>query len=290
MKQKFELWERVIKTLKLDTRSDLHLINREEIRAIAEDRLPSSFDRMDTYEDLPPVMRNSGYFLLQLSPRWLGLVRGNGFQWLETQTQVQTFESRIPFSLSTFSPQVSRFQALDNALNCGLLEQLLATGPLYRSGAGRLNSGFFDFEVRDLKLAAYNVRLEIDQVLESRDTLVLVKTGVAGQTNFNLQQAFYPYRYLTRMAQPRRVILLYFGYDPLEDRYDFWLYRLYNPRNPNSFELIQMGSYVILGLRSLPVPGPVYHSPQLIPGWSGALLPPSTPLVEIPQERLAGVN
>ncbi len=282
MKQKFELWERVIRKLELDTTSDLHLINRDEIRNLYEGRQPSGFDRIDTYDDLPPILRSYGYFLLHLSPRWLALVRGTGFHWVEQQSRVEPFESRLPFTLSTLARNVSRFQALDNALNCGLLEHILNCGPLYRSATGRFATGFFDFQVRHLKLAASGVRMDLDMVLESHDTIVLVKTAAEGQTDFNLQQVFYPYRYLSRQARPKRVVLLFFSYEPSEERYDFWLYRFSDTRNLNSIEPIGKRSYVILGLRGLLGSSNIYQSPLLNPA--------SATLTGIPQKRLVGVR
>ena len=95
----FDAWEKMFAVLDIDTSKDRHIVTTAQIKEITG-REPRLMAKMDSSDDVPPVMKRNGYFLLPVSRSAYTIVRGNGFHDLEVGGNgVKEFVSQIKLIL-----------------------------------------------------------------------------------------------------------------------------------------------------------------------------------------------
>lgn len=239
----FELWEEIFKVKKFDLTQDLHYISADEIKAFAEPRIMA---KMDDSKDLPPVFERNGYFLLPTKNGIYAIVRGDGFHLLEERGQLITHESRIKFHLTTAGRGMSEMQYLDNAYNTGAIEKVIGVGHLYQSIRGREYSKKFDFNVGNIKIETGSVQIEVDSGLEGEDSIVLMEAKVKTPEDFIIRQLYYPYRHFRIVSPDKKIIPVFFTYEPKEQVYNFWIYEFKDISDYNSIFLKEKKSIKIV--------------------------------------------
>lgn len=245
MGKTFELWEKIFSVKNFDLTKELHYISADEIKAIsgAEPRIMA---KMDTSTDLPAVFKKSGYFLLPVKNGEYAIVRGNGFHKLEQmQTTGANHVSRIKFNLTTAGRGSSEMQYLDYSFNSGALESILNITPLYQSIRGREYSKQFRFKVNKTELNVGSVQLEVDTGLEGEDSIVLIEAKVKTPEDFIIRQLFYPYNHFKVVSPGKKIIPVFFTYEPNTKLYNFWIYEFTDPTNYNSIQLKEVRSLSI---------------------------------------------
>ena len=239
----FELWEDIFKVNNFDLTQDLHYISAEEIKKFAEPRILA---KMDSTKDLPPVFERNGYFLLPVKNGTYAIVRGNGFHILEERGEITTHESRIKFPLTTAGRGMSEMQYLDNAYNTGTIESVGGVGRLYQSIRGREYSKKFNFNVGKLELNTESVQIEVDSGLEGEDSIVLLEAKVNTPEDFIIRQLYYPYRHFRIISPEKKIIPVFFTYEPRTQVYNFWIYEFKNEKDYNSLFLRETKSIKVL--------------------------------------------
>lgn len=239
-----ELWEKIFIVKAFDLTKDLHFISADEIKAISAAE-PRIMAKMDSSADLPDVFKRNGYFLLPVKNGEYAIVRGNGFHVLEAQGTQINHVSRIKFNLTTAGRGSSEMQYLDYSFNSGALESILGISPLYQSIRGREYSKQFNFKVNKTELSVGSVQLEVDSGLEGEDSIVLIEAKVKTPEDFIIRQLFYPYNHFKIVSPDKKIIPVFFTYEPTSKLYSFWIYEFTDPANYNSIRLKEVRSLTI---------------------------------------------
>lgn len=239
-----DLWEKIFEVKSFDLTKDLHFISADEIKEItgAEPRIMA---KVDASVDLPDVFKRNGYFLLPVKNGHYAIVRGNGFHLLEAKGSQINHVSRIKFNLTTAGRGSSEMQYLDYSFNSGALENLLGISPLYQSIRGREYSKQFQFKVNQTELSVGSVQLEVDSGLEGEDTIVLIEAKVKTPEDFIIRQLFYPYNHFKIVSPNKKIVPVFFTYEPDTKLYNFWIYEFTDPGNYNSIRLKEVRSLTI---------------------------------------------
>jgi len=245
MNKTFSLWEKIFAEKKLDLSEDLHFITADEIKLISHAE-PRIMAKMDSSADLPDVFKRNGYFLLPVKNGRYAIVRGSGFHKLEEKGEIDSHTSRIKFQLTTAGRGSSEMQYLDYSFNSGALEKIIGIEPLYQSIRGREFSKAFDFYVGKTHLETASVQLEVDSGLEGEDSIVLIEAKVNKPEDFIIRQLFYPFNHFKKIAPNKKIIPVFFTYEPKQELYTFWIYEFTNPQNYNSISLKEVKSFKIV--------------------------------------------
>lgn len=250
VRNQFILWEKIFKDKAFDLSQDLHFISADEIKLYAE---PRNMAKMDSTEDLPPVFKRNGYFLLPTKNGRYAIVRGNGFHRLEKEqlVSITDHESKIKFQLATAGRGMSEMQYLDNAHNTGALESVIGRGHLYQSIRGREYTKKFSFNVGSIPIDTESVQIEVDSGLEGKDSIVLIEAKVKTPDDFIIRQLYYPFRHFKMLAPQKEIIPVFFTYEPSEKVYNFWIYEFGNALDYNSIFLKETKSLRIIAKDTL---------------------------------------
>jgi len=239
-----ELWEKIFAEKNFDLSQDLHFISADEIKAITNHE-PRIMAKVDASVDLPDVFKRNGYFLLPVKNGQYAIVRGNGFHLLEQKGTQINHVSRIKFNLTTAGRGSSEMQYLDYSFNSGALENILGISPLYQSIRGREYSKQFKFKVNKTELSVGSVQLEVDSGLEGEDNIVLIEAKVKTPEDFMIRQLFYPYNHFKIVSPDKKIVPVFFTYEPKTKLYNFWIYEFTDPANYNSIKLKEVRSLTI---------------------------------------------
>lgn len=244
MRKNSDLWEKIFEIKNFDLTKDLHFISADEIKKItgAEPRIMA---KVDASVDLPDVFKRNDYFLLPVKNGHYAIVRGNGFHLLEAKGSKINHVSRIKFNLTTAGRGSSEMQYLDYSFNSGAIENLLGISPLYQSIRGREYSKQFQFKVNQTQLNIESVQLEVDSGLEGEDTIVLIEAKIKTPEDFIIRQLFYPYNHFKIVSPNKKIVPIFFTYEPNTKLYNFWIYEFTDPGNYNSIRLKEVRSLTI---------------------------------------------
>lgn len=241
----FEAWEKIFIELKLDTTKDQHTITAAQIKEIANQE-PRLMAKMDSSQDVPPVMKQHGYFLLPVSRTSYTIVKGHGFHQLEKLSKpVKEFSSQIKFNLVTNGRNTSEMQHLDYCSSTGLIEEVVGRGRLYQMIRGREGSGQYSFKVNKNNIEVNSAQIEVDSGFEGYDSIVLMEAKSKTPEDFIIRQLYYPYRKFTGLQADKQVLPVFFAHEPSEKTYSFWQYRFEDLTNYNSIQLVSSQSYII---------------------------------------------
>ena len=244
MNSSFQEWEKIFAAKAFDVAQDLHFITADEIKEITRSE-PRILAKMDSSQDLPPVFRRNGYFLLPVKNGKYAIVRGKGFHRLEAKAGPENHTSRIAFHLTTAGRGSSEMQYLDYSFNAGALEAIVGISPLYQSIRGREYSRQFDFFVNKTALSVSSVQLEVDSGLEGENAIVLIEAKMGTPEDFIIRQLFYPYNNFRLVSPNKQIVPVFFTYEPETKLYSFWIYEFTDQRNYNSIRLKEVRTVTI---------------------------------------------
>ena len=208
---------------------------------------PRLMAKFDTREDLPPIFRENGMFLLPVSNGEYVIIKGEGFHDLETcEKPVEDFSCELPFELKSSEYGSSEMQYVDYAFNSGLISHFTGIETLYPTIRGRKRTKDFSFSVNGVKLPTVtSVQVEIDAGYEGEDEIVILEAKVGAPKSFNIRQLYYPYRSWGKIIPDKKIRLIFFTYDPLEAIYSLYEYSFSNKEDYNSITMVTSGRYHI---------------------------------------------
>lgn len=250
--QTFEQWEKIFSVKNFDLSKDLHFVTADEIKEITGVE-PRIMAKMDSTKDLPPIFKQNGYFLLPVKNGEYAVVRGEGFHQLEQKAAHTNHTSRIKFHLTTAGRGSSEMQYLDYSFNSGALENVLGISPLYPSIRGRNFTKPFIFKVKNSELKTGSVQIEVDSGLEGEDAIVLIEAKVKTPEDFIIRQLFYPYNHFRIVSPNKKIIPMFFTYEPQTKLYNFWIYEFTNQADYNSIRLKEVRSLSITSAHELEI-------------------------------------
>ena len=244
MSRLHQAWE------KIPLEGDLQLITADEIKELTglEPRLMMKFDHTSK---LPPVLRDTGRFILPLKNGLYALIKGQGYHQPESCGTVEEYSRRTQFELKTTRTGISEMQHLDIAFNTGLLGHFLGEETLYPTIRGRKRSPHFSFEIAGHELEAEGVQVEIDGGFEGRRSVTLVEAKIGECDDFHLRQLYYPFRFWATQTS-KQIRSVFFTYDPVDEIYRFREYDFDPPHRYASPRLVRAGAYRIITSRHLP--------------------------------------
>lgn len=239
-----DAWEKIFLEKKFDTALDTHFISAKEIKRITgvEARIMA---KVDASVDLPDIFKANGYFLLPVKNGEYVIVRGEGFHQLEKLRTTSDFTSRIKFNMTTAARGQSEMQYLDYSFYSGALESIFGVSPLYQSIRGREYSRDFSFKVNKNKIDVRAVQIEVDSGLEGEDRILLIEAKVNKPKDFIVRQLFYPYKNYRLISPDKKIIPVFFTYEPDSKRYNFWIYDFADDNDYNSLKLKEIRSVFI---------------------------------------------
>ena len=245
MNKTSELWEKIFSVKAFDLSQDLHFIKASEIKEITNTE-PRVMAKIDSSSGLPDIFKRNGYFILPIKNKEYAIVRGDGFHRLEQLKQIKEHVSHIKFHLTTAGRGLGEMQYLDYGFNSGAIERIFGEAPLYQSIRGREYSRQFKFRINKITLEASSVQLEVDSGLEGRDSIILIEAKVNTPEDFLIRQLFYPYNHFKIISPNKKIIPVFFSYEPSDKIYNFWIYEFTDHGNYNSIRFKETHSFRII--------------------------------------------
>ncbi|MBI5332171.1 MAG: hypothetical protein HZB65_01220 [Candidatus Aenigmarchaeota archaeon] len=217
------------------------------MKKITGNKEPRILCKFDKREDLAPILRKKGLFILPTTNGEYVLVIGDGFHDLEDITKIPiiNYDPKLPFKLKSAGHGDSEGQKLEYTISTKLIETFVNRGTLITTIRGRKYSTPFHFMFNGNKIETNSVQIEADSGLEGEKEIVIIEAKSSKPTNFVIRQLYYPYRFWN-MTTGKEVIPIFFIYDKFNDTYCFWEYEFQDKMNYNSIRLVKMGRYKII--------------------------------------------
>lgn len=230
-----QAWERI----PLD--GDYVTISATEVKELTGQE-PRLMMKWDHSVKLPPVLAESGRFILPLKNGHYAVLKGQGYHQPEPCPDPVDFPQRHSFRLETSESGLSEMQHLDLAFNSGMFSEFAAETALYPTLRGRKFSPAFAFTVGEHRLEIESVQIEIDQGYEGPDCIIVVEAKIGECDDFHLRQLYYPYR-SWRERSSKTVRPIFFTYEPATAVYRFREYSFDPPEVYGTPRLVRAAAY-----------------------------------------------
>jgi DNA adenine methylase len=222
-----------------------------ELKALggAEPRLIA---KMDTREQLPPLLAGKGYFLLPTSTRNYAIVPGEGYHDLEgvdDRPRAFTPEREIPVTVALKSGESA---AIQTALYSGLLEEVIGV-PQLRSTLHNDKVTIKDSEIhygKQWSLQLHGAQAEVDAGFENHGDFFLFECKVWPRStlkDFNVRQLFFPqlqaWEDFTERGIKLRPRCFFLNIEPETSTYRFWEYKFDDPHDYSALRLIRRQAF-----------------------------------------------
>jgi DNA adenine methylase len=228
------------------TSAELKTIGGAEPRLIA---------KMDTREQLPPMLAERGYFLLPTSTRNYAIVPGEGYHDLEgidERPRSYAPEREIPVTIALKSGESA---AIQTALYSGLLEKVVGV-PQLKSTLHNDKVTIRDSEIhygKDWSLHLKGAQAEVDAGFENHGDFFLFECKVwshATLKDFNVRQLFFPQLQALEDFETRGLKLkprcFFLNVEPDSATYRFWEYAFGDPHDYSDIRLVQKHAYRLI--------------------------------------------
>lgn len=238
-------WEQIIK--KCYSGRPITKIISSQIKQITNNREPRVLCKFDHRENLAPILKKRGLFVLPTKNGEYVLVKGEGFHDLEgiTRIPIISYEPNLPFPLKSALDGDSEGQQLEYVIATGLLEKFVDKGRLITTIRGRKYTKPFWFMFGGQKIETESVQIEADSGLEGKKEIIIVEAKFGKPNNFVIRQLYYPYRHWNIVTK-KDVIPVFFVYDSTNETYCFWEYEFIDKNDYNSIRLVKSARYKIL--------------------------------------------
>jgi hypothetical protein len=219
-----------------------------DIKEATGGREPRLVCSMDSRSAVPPVLEESGLFVLPVRNGVYRLVKGRGYEKLPPiDGPAHRWEDSIGFDLVTRYQGRGEDPALLHAYNTGLLSDFLDVDDLYQTTAGRRYSTDFEFRVGPSReIAVDSVQFQVDGLFESKDDIVIVEAKAGVRDDFIVRQLYYPYRHYAA-EHNKTVRPVFYVYDEKAGVHSIWEYDFEEPKDYTSLTVERRGKFRIGG-------------------------------------------
>jgi DNA adenine methylase len=213
---------------------------------------PRLIAKMDTREQLPPMLADRGYFVLPTSTRNYAIVPGDGYHDLEGVHDRPTLfrpEREIPVTVAL---KAGESAAIQTALYSGLLEKVIGV-PRLRSTLHNDKLTIHDSEIhygKTWSLRLNGAQVEVDAGFENHGDFFLFECKVwqrASIKDFNVRQLFFPQLQALEDFGTRGLKLkprcFFLNVEPESSTYRFWEYAFDDPRDYACIRLVHKQAY-----------------------------------------------
>jgi len=200
--------------------------------------------KIDSREDLPEVMRESGLFLMPVKNGNYVIVQGEGFMDIpDIAGEPEDYPTKLDFKLDTSVVGNSEMQHLDFAYASSLIRTFMDDPSLVLTIRGRKYTPAFSYKIGNATLEASSVQTEVDAGYEGREQVVLVEAKNSSTKNTIIRQLYYPYRQWSEHTS-KKVVPLFF--EKRGDQYWVWQYEFTNKNDYSSVRLVRSKKYRIV--------------------------------------------
>lgn len=227
------------------------IIDSKRINKVREARLMTKFD---SREDLPKIFKENKLSILPISRGGYKVGKFDIFHNFEDydtpQRKDRIQEKQFPSFIETIDPNLIKTEptAIYCANLCSILSHFTGAEQLHSTISGRMGSGDFDFQIRELnKVFDFEVKgfqIEIDAGYESHDSIFLVEAKNTLSRDFVVRQLYYPYRTWHNKIKTKDIRNIYLTYS--NGIFYIREYVFEEIHNPMSIKLLGSSRYSII--------------------------------------------
>lgn len=221
-------------------------ISAEQIKEYREPRLMSKFDHTI---NLPSLFKKNRLSILPITRGDYVISHYEAYHEFEPlSNEISTFS--IPYYVQSLNIDAITSEAV--ALNCayvsGIIADFLEDDQLVPTVSGRMGSGIFDFNIKDVinnnqrTVNVNNSQIEIDAGYEGLKKLALIEAKRDLSNDFLIRQLYYPYRtWSERVNKAVKPIFLVYS----NGVFHLYEYKFENPMEYSSLVLVKQKNYTI---------------------------------------------
>ena len=221
-------------------------ISAEQIKEYREPRLMSKFDHTI---NLPSLFKKNRLSILPITRGDYVISHYEAYHEFEPlSNEISTFS--IPYYVQSLNIDAITSEAV--ALNCayvsGIIADFLEDDQLVPTVSGRMGSGIFDFNIKDVinnnqrTVNVNNSQIEIDAGYEGLQKLALIEAKRDLSNDFLIRQLYYPYRtWSERVNKAVKPIFLVYS----NGVFHLYEYKFENPMEYSSLVLVKQKNYTI---------------------------------------------
>lgn len=221
-------------------------ISAKQIKEIREPRLMAKFDHKI---NLPQIFADNKLCILPITRGDYIISHFDAYHKFEPDNSQITRVSLPTYIQSLDSSNIpSEAIALNCAVAAGIIADFLGDEEIISTVSGRMGSGVFNFNIRNLKsktlskVTVNNSQIEIDAAYEGIRSLALFEAKRDLSEDFLVRQLYYPYRvWKNRMTKPVRPLFLVYS----NGIYRIYEYVFTDPNNYSSISLIKQKNYSV---------------------------------------------
>lgn len=221
-------------------------ISAMQIKEYREPRLMAKFDHTI---NLPELFKKNKLSILPISRGDYIISHFDAYHKFEPLSSDITRIS-LPYYIQSLNVDSITSEAV--ALNCayisGIMADFLEDEQLVPTVSGRMGSGYFDFEIKDIQyksnrlVKVHNSQIEIDAGYEGLQKLAIIEAKRDLSDDFLVRQLYYPFRtWSDRVNKAVKPIFLVYS----NGIFRLYEYRFANPMEYNSLMLVKQKNYTI---------------------------------------------
>lgn len=221
-------------------------ISAAQIKEYREPRLMAKFDHT---VNLPRLFKKNGLSILPITRGDYVISHFDAYHKFEPVSSDITRIS-LPYYIQSLNVNSITSEAV--ALNCayisGIMADFLEDEQLVPTVCGRMSSGIFDFEIKDIKykshrvIKVYNSQIEIDAGYEGLRMLALVEAKRDLSDDFLVRQLYYPFRTWSDRVN-KAVMPIFLVYS--NGIFHLYEYQFANPVEYSSLMLVKQKNYTV---------------------------------------------
>lgn len=223
-----------------------HEITADDIREFREPRLMTKFDHTD---NLPSLFRKNDLAILPNTRGKYTIGNFDVYNPLNYDEKIEPIKVKFPNYIDSIDPKniFSESLALNVAHLSGMISYLADDEETYLTVTGRMSSKSFNYDIYNKvnknyhNITVENSQIEIDGSYESLNNFLIIESKLHSANDFLARQLYYPYRLLSTRTD--KVIQPIF-FTLSNDIYSFFVYRVNNINNYNSFELVKQVDFI----------------------------------------------
>lgn len=207
-------WKTYIETQKIKLDGKPYVVDAKKLKEVTN-REPRLLTKVDEPEQLPDVLKKSGYSLLAITNGSYLIFKGSVFSPVPDCSIQSNYQPRLDFPLNTIGRGTGEAEYLDNAYNTGLLSEFTQSRKLYLTIRGRERTKKFTFSIgaSDIEIDVNGVQIEVDAGYEGDKDIILVEGKIGNRGYFNTRQLYYPFRHFKQLVPNKKVRTIFFAYD-----------------------------------------------------------------------------